>query len=242
MIRSRLPSFVYEESDILNAVIDAIQAEIDAYKAYKEQRVLALYLETSSESDLDRIGLLVGEPRKGRSDEEYRAAILAKVTSTAGTKQVLLNIARSLTDETADVKDHSPGIVEVDINAERFGNTPQDSVREAIRKAKVAGVHPLFTWKVFESTRDEVEVSEDVSFPKRRLEDLISVIENAVLKEPLRESESVTPLENVNIPLSASDAPYRASETVEKEESVSYLLHERPFLWDEAEWDFAEWE
>ena len=242
MIRSRLPSFIYEESDILSAVIDAVQAEIDAYKAYKEQRILAWYLETSSGKDLDRIGLLVGEPRRGRSDEEYRAAILAKVTSTAGTKEVLLSIARSLTDDTADVKDHSPGVVEVDINAERFGSTPQDSVREAITKAKVAGVHALFTWKVFESTRDDVEVNEDVSFPKRKLEDLISVNESAVLKEPLRESESVTPLENVNIPLSASEAPYKTEEVVEKEESVSYSLHERPFLWDEAEWDFAEWE
>ena len=229
MIKQYIPNFVYEESEILDAVIEAIQKEIDAFEEYKEQRVLAWYLETSSGSDLDRIGLLVGEPRKGRNDEEYRAAIVAKVQSITGTREVLLNLAQSLTDETADVKDHDAGVVEIDINTETLKNITQNTLKKAIDRAKVAGVHVFWNWKVFEPTKDDVNVDETVKFPKFKLD-----------------TENIAVDENVNIPL-GGEAPEPSEpfvellENVGKEATVTYTLHELPFRWGESNWNYADW-
>jgi len=238
-VREYLPSFIYEESEILDAVITAIESEIANYKNYVDERVLGWYIDTASGQELDRIGLLAGEPRKGRNDANYRSTIKSKILSTAGTKEVLLGIAKDLTDDAAEVSDYGAGQVEIKVNAETFAtNTPKETLKEAIRRAKTAGVHPVWHWKVFESTKDSVSVEEDVSFPKHGESDNVSASESVKfpklqLLETLAISETVKD--------SYNDAIETAiSETSTPSETVINTLHDFPYVFDTDKFDFAE--
>jgi len=255
-VREYLPSFIYEESEILDAVITAIESEIANYKNYVDERVLGWYIDTASGQELDRIGLLAGEPRKGRNDTDYRSTIKSKILSTAGTKEVLLGIAKDLTDDAAEVSDYGAGQVEIKVNAETFAtNTPKETLKEAIRRAKTAGVHPVWHWKVFESTKDSVSVEEDVSFPKHGESDTVFMSEDVSFPKH-GESDNVSASESVKFPKlqvletlaisetvkdSYNDAIETAiSETSTPSETVINTLHDFPYVFDTDKFDFAE--
>ncbi len=255
-MREYLPSFIYEESEILDAVITAIESEIANYKNYVDERVLGWYIDTASGQELDRIGLLAGEPRKGRNDTDYRSTIKSKILSTAGTKEVLLGIAKDLTDDTAEISDYGAGQVEIKVNAETFATkTPKETLKEAIRRAKTAGVHPVWHWKVFESTKDSINVAEDVNFPKHSESDNVSVLEDVNFPKHSA-SDSVSVSESVKFPKlqvletlaisenvkdSYNDAIENAiNETTTPSETIINTLHDFPYVFDTDKFDFAE--
>lgn len=68
-------------------------------------------LETSKGVQLDNIGILVGEFRNGKSDEDYRKAIKFKigVNNSEGTPEQLMTLLYDITDSTAvDIFEHYP--------------------------------------------------------------------------------------------------------------------------------------
>jgi len=255
-MRQYLPAFIYEESELLDALIAAIEDEIENYKNYVDQKVLGWYIETASGDELDRIGLLAGVSRNGRDDTDYRTAIKSKILSTAGTKEVLLSISKNLTDETAEVSDYAAGQVEIKVNAEMFATkTPKETFKEAINSAKVAGVHPVWHWRVFQTTTEDVEASENVDFPKHTESDSVAISENVdFLKHA--ESDAIAIGENITFPKLQILESFSLSEIVKDSfnefldteigetetpsETIVSSLHDFPYVFDTDKFDFAE--
>ena len=238
-MRKYIPSFIYEESEVIDALLSAIEDEIITLKSYIEQGVLGWYIDTATGNELDRIGLLAGATRSGRSDADYRVAIKSKILSMAGTEEVLLNIAKDLTDDTAEISDYAPGQVEVKVNAETFGvKTPKEIFQEAINHAKVAGVHPYWHWRVLESTKDDVELSEDTTFPKHSESDDVVISEDISFPK-LQVLETLLITEEVqdshNYPLDTE-----VSENGAPSETVVDSLHPFPYVFNTDKFDFAE--
>ena len=162
-MRKYIPSFIHEESEVIDALLSSIEDEITNLQNYIEQEVLGWFINTATGDELDRIGLLAGVLRGGKNDTDYRIEIKSKILSTAGTQEVLLNIAKDLTDDTAEVSDYAAGQVEVKANAEMLGvKVSKETFQEAINRVKVAGVQPYWHWRVFESTSESVNITEEV--------------------------------------------------------------------------------
>jgi len=187
-VKKYVPSFVYEESEILDAVLEAVETEFQNFQSYIEQEILKWYIDTATGEALDRIGLLAGVKRAGRGDEEYRAAIKSQILATAGTEEVLLTIAKDLSDETAEVSDYGPGQVEIKVNAEAVGGKAGQAIlKESINRAKVAGVQAIHHWRIFENLKDTLQVQESVSIPHEE-----TVEGGVAASDDLAVSESIT--------------------------------------------------
>lgn len=90
----------------LTGIIQAIHSSAN----YIEQALFEIrdwfWLETAEGVQLDTIGLILGEDRKGRTDEDYRAAIkVAGSSKFNGTPEDIISAIRSLYGATSVVYD-----------------------------------------------------------------------------------------------------------------------------------------
>lgn len=102
----------------------------------------ALGIETAVDYGLDIIGKEVGEPRDGRSDEDYRSAILTRVfiNNSSGTPEDVIAAAKQITGATRVnySAEYPAGIVLEVIGAEYVSKAP------TIKKTIPAGVDLIF--------------------------------------------------------------------------------------------------
>jgi len=160
MINEYLANFIYEESEEIYHLLEAIKAEIIRAYDNVDQEILRWYINTASGTDIDKIANMVGEIRQGRTDEDFRIAIIARASGIAGTKEILLNIAKEVTDIDAELLEPEAGTVK--IRTRSSATTGKiDVLKERIGLAKLAGVKSLF--EQFDGISDALSISESTS-------------------------------------------------------------------------------
>lgn len=180
MIKEYVPNFIYEESREIEALLNSFITEMELFQTFRENEILRWYISTSSGSDLDRIATICGEIRQGKTDEEFRTAIFARISGIAGVMSVLDAIAKEVTNDEAYITEPAAGQIKVYTKASATTGKA-DILRARIRMAKVAGVEDLY-------------------------EQFTGLIDTYSMTESL---------------------------------SISEIMP--PFVWDTAEWEFAEW-
>lgn len=120
---------------------EAQEAEDAAWQLYN-----AFDLETATGPVLDKLGALVGELRSGRTDEDYAAAIRARilVNSSTGRQEDLLAVAAALIpgyDSILLIEEY-PAHFTISISGD-WGAVTVDTVGRMLRQAKAAGVGML---------------------------------------------------------------------------------------------------
>jgi len=163
VIKDYLPRFLYEESEIMNAIVEALEQEIEAFNTYASQRILMAFIDLAEGEFLDRIGKLAQVERKGMSDSEYRVEIKASILSTAGTLEVINNLLKNFF-ESFTLEEPGAGQLKITVTDDSFllsGNS-QDIVYRAIDKVKVAGVLIEWWWKIWKPLQESLRVSENV--------------------------------------------------------------------------------
>lgn len=92
---------------------------------------------------LDELGAIVGEPRQGRLDDRYRAAIRVRiaVNISEGRWEELLSIASRMIGPTARIQasEHPPASIAVRVR-DGLGDTTGEDLLRMLRAAKSAGV------------------------------------------------------------------------------------------------------
>ena len=228
MIREKLPSFLQASDDVMEAFILAIDnADANVLDQISDILIHA-FVDTASGDYLDRIGKFAGVEREGRADDDYRSAIIAKITTPSGTVGMLDNLIKVLTDDDAYIEEvfDEDGVLHfrVHANYERFWDkTPKKAFEDAVESAKAAGTVPLWYFKLSEALKDVVNVIEYVSMPKEKISDVESLSED------------------IQMPAQADTLPH--AEMADNDllgETLSHVLYTPPFLWDESKWDLAE--
>ena len=228
MIREKLPSFLQASDDLMEAIIFAVNNADSQIQGKISDILIHAFIDTATGEYLDRIGLLADVKRDGRSDEDFRAAIVAKITTPSGTVGMLNNLIRALTDEEAYIEEvfDKDGVLRfrVHANYERFWDkTPKKAFEDAVESAKAAGTVPLWYFKLSEALKEVVNIIEYVSMPK----------------ETLSDGESLN--EDVQMPKEAVSLPH--AEPADDEllgEQSTWSLYTPPFKWDESDWNLAE--
>lgn len=180
MIKEYLPNFIFEESKEIEALINAFITEMELFQTFREEEILRWYINTASGSDIDSIATICGETRCGKTDEEFRTAIFAKISGISGVMSVLDKIAKEVTNDEAYITEPAAGQIKVYTKASATTGKA-DILKARIKMAKVAGVEDLY-------------------------EQFTGLIDTYLMTESL---------------------------------SISEIMP--PFVWDTAEWEFAEW-
>lgn len=143
MIKQRCPEYIYEESEVLEALLGAAQQQIDNFPSAIESATVNWFINTATGNYLDKIGTLASLQREGRTDEDYRTAILSKIRGVAGVMPVLLSIAQEVTNDEAYITEPAAGQIKVYTKASATTGKA-DILKARIRMAKVAGVEDLY--------------------------------------------------------------------------------------------------
>ncbi len=101
---------------LLESYLENVQVVEDLHQQLLDERSVF----TAIGVQLDNIGTIVGEPRKGRLDEPYREAILNRIAINASdsTPEKIMEIMITVSGATtANLTDHSPASFHLFINA-----------------------------------------------------------------------------------------------------------------------------
>jgi len=126
--------------DLIATAAKEVQALEDAVIDYAEQSTVS----TAGGALLDVIGDIVGEPRRGRTDDEYRAAIMLRVWLNRGSgepERVIAAAASLAPGGRVILEEHYPAQIGVTIEGAIVD--PAVLVR-AIKRAKPAGVSLIY--------------------------------------------------------------------------------------------------
>ncbi|RLG89863.1 MAG: hypothetical protein DRO36_07065, partial [Candidatus Hecatellales archaeon] len=141
MLKDHLPNFLYEESEIMNAIVEAIESEIQRLNNYIDSQLSSLFIETATGKALDRIGLLARVKRlSGESDENFRKRILASIQGVTGVKSVISSIIKSILGVEPVLNEPSPGVLNIQVDAVNGNPQYLKDTKENVEKVKVAGV------------------------------------------------------------------------------------------------------
>lgn len=160
MIKQYCPEYIYEESAALEALLDAAQSEVDTFSSSITSATVSWFINSATGNYLDRIGSLALLQREGRTDEDYRTAILSKIGGIAGVMSVLLSIAQEVTNDEAYITEPAAGQIKVYTKASATTGKA-DILKTRIRMAKVAGVEDLY--EQFTGLIDLYSMSESLS-------------------------------------------------------------------------------
>jgi len=92
----------FDNSPKLQALMDAIVSPLTALETDADALIAERWIDTAVGVQLDGCGYIVGEPRLGRTDEDYRAAIKFRVfvNTSKGTPVDMIRGLKYLTDPT----------------------------------------------------------------------------------------------------------------------------------------------
>lgn len=131
--------------------------------------------------NLDNIGKLVLEPRRGRTDEEYRVAILLRIAifSSVATPEDLIQTLKVISEEGSEIRywEHYPASSVLYTNSPTLPN----KLAEAINLATPAGTSDLYIlWDEFDNGFTPVELIDGV--PQFKEEGLLAEFSNEALQ------------------------------------------------------------
>lgn len=134
------PNFV----GILTVFLDQQQdIEASAFTLYNDT-----VLSNAEGVQLDGIGRIIGEPRFGRSDVDYRVALGARilVNNAEGTPEELINVVNTLIGASTQIvlTEWFPAEFEI----ETVDEIDEDGfqIGRLVMQTKAAGVHGIFRW------------------------------------------------------------------------------------------------
>lgn len=92
----------FETSTKLRAMLEGIVEPLEALEGDIDALIADRWIDTAEGIQLDGCGYIVGEPREGRNDDDYRKAIKFRVfaNTSKGTPADLIQGLRALTDPT----------------------------------------------------------------------------------------------------------------------------------------------
>lgn len=126
--------------DLIRSIVDPCQAIEDNLIALLNLRSV----ETATGQQLDNLGEIVGQPRDGRTDEEYRLWIHARILAnrSTGTPDDSIEIMKLIASEaTTTLIEYYPAAYSV----QAYGLTDDPhTVAEILQAVKPAGVHFWF--------------------------------------------------------------------------------------------------
>lgn len=132
----------------IEAIVRAIVRRVQDFEDLAIAVVNGFDLDTAIGAQLDLIGVIVGEPRQGREDEEYRLHIRARIRLNVGSgtgPDIIDIVALMLTGRSAEMRPYYPASFVVEVH----GATTDDEGAEAAvitRSATAAGVGAQFIY------------------------------------------------------------------------------------------------
>lgn len=146
----------FKEGPRNQAMLQTIMEQVQAV----EDAALALFtvfdIDVAEGEALNILGRILGEPRYGRSDGEYRRVlnILLLVLRSSGTWPQMLQIAQGLSPEAAiSVREIYPNMAEIGFDT--LGTVSLDTATRFLRKAKASPFRLLVSFGVPVGSYDE---------------------------------------------------------------------------------------
>lgn len=104
-------------------------------------------LDNAENAQLDTLGKIVGEPRQGRDDDDYRLAIRARVLSNRSNASVedILAVLKATDDKTYQIKDLGFASMLIEMK-EAIGSTNPQEINDIIQRIKAGGVSASFVY------------------------------------------------------------------------------------------------
>jgi len=127
---------------ILSALLSSYVAQVQELEAVFFDVLASRTIDAAEGDQLDLLGALVGQPREGRSDSDYRIWIKARirVNLSSGTSNDILATIDAILSSTgrAEITETPPAAMLVTVS-DALGGTPAD-VAELISQARGAGI------------------------------------------------------------------------------------------------------
>jgi len=141
----RDPNFVEEAKALLieqfkrlpniNSLVDIFVRPTQETENVSAELYKMRSIATASGVQLDELGTIVGEPRKGLSDAEYRSTILTKIflNASCGQPEFLITFILKTTDSpTVGITEYYPAGVRIEMNADTIPANYYNSVKKAV--------------------------------------------------------------------------------------------------------------
>ncbi len=141
-LMNRLIVEQFEESDNLHAVVASFAQQIQEIEKELSLFMTKQSLNYARGDQLDGIGEIVGEPRKGRNDTDYNEAIDFKITlnKSGGEINTIVEYVQKVTEASyVQLIEHFPATIQIALNT----NKHTKKLRENLEKLTAAGVTVL---------------------------------------------------------------------------------------------------
>jgi hypothetical protein len=131
---------------VLCTLLERVQELDDAAFQVLTER----YLDAGADAQLDVLGRIVGEPRQGRTDDQYRPFLRARIliNRSNGLTEEILHIVRVVLGEDASftLREEFPAAFTI-VAGDAIAITP-DSIIRLLQQAKAAGVRVLLEYSL----------------------------------------------------------------------------------------------
>jgi len=131
----------------ISALLAAWTAEVQALELAYWDLLTKRSPATAEGAVLDLLGKIVGQPREGRTDEQYRVWISARVlvNQSSGLSRQLIALAAKLCQVPIRIEDHYPAAFTIHAMGPVLGADGVE-IAKLIVLAKAAGVQAFFRW------------------------------------------------------------------------------------------------
>ena len=131
----------------ISALLAAWTAEVQALELAYWDLLTKRSPATAEGAVLDLLGKIVGQPREGRTDEQYRVWISARVlvNQSSGLSRQLIALAAKLCQVPIRIEDHYPAAFTIHAMGPVVGADGAE-IAQLIVLAKAAGVQAFFHW------------------------------------------------------------------------------------------------
>ena len=131
----------------ISALLAAWTAEVQALELAYWDLLTKRSPATAEGAVLDLLGKIVGQPREGRTDEQYRVWISARVlvNQSSGLSRQLIALAAKLCQVPIRIEDHYPAAFTIHAMGPVLGADGVE-IAQLIVEAKAAGVKAFFHW------------------------------------------------------------------------------------------------
>jgi len=146
----------------ISALLAAWTAEVQALELAYWDLLTKRSPATAQGAVLDLLGKIVGQPREGRTDEQYRVWISARVlvNQSSGLSRQLIALAAKLCQVPIRIEDHYPAAFTIHAMGPVVGADGVE-IAQLIVLAKAAGVQAFFHWYDDSTTAFRFSVSGD---------------------------------------------------------------------------------
>lgn len=134
----------FHSSPLLQTLVEVLMGQVQDCEGVAWQLLTERTLDYATGDQLEGLGLIVGEPRNGRDDDEYRVALRVRiaVNRSNGKPEEILNVLDLIFSGALDaqVREYYPASFTIDLHNPAVAPNTADVVVRFLRDAKPAGV------------------------------------------------------------------------------------------------------